>query len=328
VVIPVHEDSFASVIAYALASNEYSRSLNNSIRQSAVGDEQDATVGKDAFDATQQSNDAERLNGRESNIANAQSQKLTAQFDDEDEDREEENEEQATDVKSTNYGLTSLMKNFSNNDDVTQKLDTDMFGTSGKNPSSRSMFNRSNNSTGNTDNNVEAPVGPSEGMNNINASEETTRSGLRSQSDAPTYLDPDDDNNSDADGISTNEKLMMSQDKSNIRIRFNDYDDRGHLTCKFQCQVYYAKQFEAVRTCFFNEEFSIDNFVRALAMTARWNTQGGKSGASFAKTMDERLVIKAISKVELQMFLDFAPAYFGRFDSCSEPFFLKASCVY
>ena len=38
---------------------------------------------------------------------------------------------------------------------------------------------------------------------------------------------------------------------------------------------------------------------------------GGKSGAAFSKTSDDRFVIKCISKVELQMFLEFAPAYFG-----------------
>jgi 1-phosphatidylinositol-3-phosphate 5-kinase len=37
---------------------------------------------------------------------------------------------------------------------------------------------------------------------------------------------------------------------------------------------------------------------------------GGKSGARFAKSSDERFVVKNVSKVELQMFLDFAPAYF------------------
>lgn len=45
-------------------------------------------------------------------------------------------------------------------------------------------------------------------------------------------------------------------------------------------------------------------------MSARWGAQGGKSGAHFSKSMDERFVVKVISKVELQMFLDFAPAYF------------------
>eukprot|EP00981_Chlorochromonas_danica_P012757 scaffold5387_cov251-Ochromonas_danica.AAC.7 len=109
------------------------------------------------------------------------------------------------------------------------------------------------------------------------------------------------------------ERQLTSQDKSNIRVRFDDYDDQGNHVCKFQCQVYRAKQFEALRTCYFHDEDCRENFIRSLAMTNRWVAQGGKSGAAFAKTSDERLVIKVVSRVELQMFLDFAPAYFGEF---------------
>ena len=43
------------------------------------------------------------------------------------------------------------------------------------------------------------------------------------------------------------------------------------------------------------------------------HTQGGKSKAKFAKTLDDRFVVKMISNVELQMFLEFAPAYFGMY---------------
>ena len=46
-------------------------------------------------------------------------------------------------------------------------------------------------------------------------------------------------------------------------------------------------------------------------MSNTWQTQGGKSKAKFAKTLDDRFVVKMISNVELQMFLEFAPAYFG-----------------
>jgi hypothetical protein len=41
-----------------------------------------------------------------------------------------------------------------------------------------------------------------------------------------------------------------------------------------------------------------------------WDANGGKSGAAFAKTADGRFVVKCISRTELQMFLDCAPAYF------------------
>ena len=130
---------------------------------------------------------------------------------------------------------------------------------------------------------------------------------------------------------------MISQNKSYIRVRFDDMDDRGNILCKFQCQVYWATQFEAVRACYLKDAGSPparseaggvaatgavpeaaaglsfnDNFVRSLAMSERWSASGGKSGASFAKSLDERFILKVISKVELQMFLEFAPAYFGK----------------
>jgi len=45
-------------------------------------------------------------------------------------------------------------------------------------------------------------------------------------------------------------------------------------------------------------------------MARPWNAQGGKSGATFLKTTDGRFVIKQITRTELQMFLEYAPAYF------------------
>eukprot|EP01038_Epipyxis_sp_PR26KG_P010221 gene10221-13751_t len=112
---------------------------------------------------------------------------------------------------------------------------------------------------------------------------------------------------------SNNEKQMTSQSKSYIRHRFDDVDERGNVLCKFQCQIHWAKQFEAVRACYFNDydpDSNNENFIRSLAMTSRWSATGGKSGAAFSKSSDDRLVVKVISRVELQMFLEFAPAYF------------------
>lgn len=110
---------------------------------------------------------------------------------------------------------------------------------------------------------------------------------------------------------SLNEKQMLSQDKSYIRHRFDDLDEKGAVLCKFQCQTFWSIQFEALRQCYFQGEDS-SCFVRSLAASRDWSAQGGKSGASFSKTSDDRFVSKCISKVELQMFLEFAPAYFGK----------------
>ena len=52
------------------------------------------------------------------------------------------------------------------------------------------------------------------------------------------------------------------------------------------------------------------NYVKSLSSAATWDAIGGKSGASFSRTADERFIVKCISRTELQMFLDCAPAYF------------------
>ena len=75
------------------------------------------------------------------------------------------------------------------------------------------------------------------------------------------------------------------------------------------CESHCAVQFEAVRTAFLKEENN-EGYVRSLAMSRKWVAQGGKSGATFSKSFDERFILKVISRVELQMFLEFAPAYF------------------
>lgn len=52
--------------------------------------------------------------------------------------------------------------------------------------------------------------------------------------------------------------------------------------------------------------FFSDSYIRSLCMTTKWDAKGGKSGATFSKTADERFVVKFITKTELQMFLDCA----------------------
>jgi hypothetical protein len=279
---------------------------------------------------------------------------------DEEDDEDEEEEEDLTVTTNlkrkgggNNYGITKLMNDFNNSDEVNAQhghQDVSAFG-GGNNrhlfgPSSaKHPHNHQHDDDSGVDSQhlhlhltTDEPLSPrslpseptlvdNDNHNNYNnnnsqqssrpLTNHTTSTSEKSSSSSSRLPDKkgtdggSNDNNSSS--VSSNEKQLLSQDKSIIRHRFDDYDDRGMLTCKFQCQIYYAKQFEAMRNCYFKDDdnLSRDNYIRSLALTARWSAQGGKSGASFSKTMDERLVIKVISKVELQMFLDFAPAYFG-----------------
>jgi 1-phosphatidylinositol-3-phosphate 5-kinase len=63
------------------------------------------------------------------------------------------------------------------------------------------------------------------------------------------------------------------------------------------------------------------SYIRSLATSFAWAASGGKSGAAFSRTTDDRFVIKCISRTELQMFLDCAPAYFEVSQASSAHYF-------
>ena len=112
------------------------------------------------------------------------------------------------------------------------------------------------------------------------------------------------------------ERRMLVRNKSHIKHTFRDFDEEGQLTCKFVCTSYWATQFDAVRQAFLSEangqgcDKVEQDYIESLSSAYSWAASGGKSGASFARTSDDRFVIKCISRTELQMFLDCAPAYF------------------
>ncbi|KAL6844252.1 hypothetical protein ACP4OV_025925 [Aristida adscensionis] len=51
-------------------------------------------------------------------------------------------------------------------------------------------------------------------------------------------------------------------------------------------------------------------YITSLSRCKKWDAQGGKSKAFFAKTMDDRFIIKQIKKTEFESFIEFAPDYF------------------
>ena len=118
------------------------------------------------------------------------------------------------------------------------------------------------------------------------------------------------------------ERRMLIRNKTHIKHTFRDFDEKGQVTCKFVCTSYWATQFQAVREVFLSPKPEGDesntssgsdieqSYIESLSSAATWAASGGKSGASFSRTSDHRFVIKCISRTELQMFLDCAPAYF------------------
>ncbi|KAJ3413991.1 1-phosphatidylinositol-3-phosphate 5-kinase [Chytridiales sp. JEL 0842] len=99
-------------------------------------------------------------------------------------------------------------------------------------------------------------------------------------------------------------------------IKFQFWDGPTRLDCK----AYYADQFDALRrNCGFETQY-----VQSLSQSVKWEALGGKSGSTFLKTKDDRLILKQLSKPEMDALLKFAPSYFTYI---SEAFFHKLPTV-
>ncbi|XP_071686075.1 1-phosphatidylinositol-3-phosphate 5-kinase FAB1B-like isoform X2 [Rutidosis leptorrhynchoides] len=93
-----------------------------------------------------------------------------------------------------------------------------------------------------------------------------------------------------------------------LHARVDFADDGPPLgKVKYSVTCYYAKRFEALRRICCPSEF---DYIRSLSRCKKWGAQGGKSNVFFAKTLDDRFIIKQVTKTELESFIKFAHAYF------------------
>ena len=92
-----------------------------------------------------------------------------------------------------------------------------------------------------------------------------------------------------------------------------------HFRCEFEsgstrlwCKILFAEQFDALRrTCACDV-----SVVESLSRCFKWDSSGGKSGSAFLKTRDHRLVVKQLSRFEMDAFSKFAPQYFAYMSQC------------
>ena len=105
--------------------------------------------------------------------------------------------------------------------------------------------------------------------------------------------------------LSSHEDLSNSKG-THFRLSFDD-DASPTDSTKFSVTCYFAKQFAALRKKCCPSDI---DYIRSISRCKRWSAQGGKSNVYFAKTMDERFIIKQVTKTELDSFVDFAPHYF------------------
>lgn len=96
---------------------------------------------------------------------------------------------------------------------------------------------------------------------------------------------------------------LFTDTKKSPHLRLSFGDDK----VKFSVTCYYTELFESLRKKCCPSEV---DFVRSLSRCKRWKAQGGKSNVYFAKSLDDRFIVKQVTKTELESFEEFAPEYF------------------
>ncbi|PWN31702.1 SAICAR synthase-like protein [Meira miltonrushii] len=97
------------------------------------------------------------------------------------------------------------------------------------------------------------------------------------------------------------ESALRQAEGTHLSFQFTSGDSR------FSIRVLFTEQFDALRmACECNQ-----TFVQSLARCWNWSDcSGGKSGAAMMKTLDDRFIIKQLSRAEMDAFASNAGAYF------------------
>lgn len=137
-------------------------------------------------------------------------------------------------------------------------------------------------------------------------------SSLMSQSSDEMAHEPYKSSGSSEDGISylsgSRSSLVMDpivMKAMHARVSFCDEGPMGKVRHTVTC--YYPKPFDALRRISCPSEV---DYIRSLSRCKKWGAQGGKSNVFFAKSLDDRFIIKQVTKTELESFIKFAPEYF------------------
>ncbi|KAM5265851.1 1-phosphatidylinositol 3-phosphate 5-kinase isoform 10-T10 [Hipposideros larvatus] len=104
----------------------------------------------------------------------------------------------------------------------------------------------------------------------------------------------------EVDGGDTQKKQLTNP---HVELQFSD------ANAKFYCRLYYAGEFHKMREVILGS--SEEDFICSLSHSSPWQARGGKSGAAFYATEDDRFILKQMPRLEVQSFLDFAPHYFN-----------------
>lgn len=84
---------------------------------------------------------------------------------------------------------------------------------------------------------------------------------------------------------------------------------------KYSVICLYSSEFHHLRSRCCGSEV---DYIASLSRCRNWDAKGGKSKSFFAKTLDDRFIIKEIKKTEFEAFIKFAPSYFRYMNECYE----------
>ncbi|CAH1099797.1 unnamed protein product [Psylliodes chrysocephalus] len=96
--------------------------------------------------------------------------------------------------------------------------------------------------------------------------------------------------------------------KAHVEVQFQDGNSN------FFCRVYLAEKFAALRAAVL--PMAEEGYIRSLSRSVQWNARGGKSGSNFSKTVDDRFILKEMSKSEVHLFLESSSNYFAYMSKC------------
>ncbi|XP_062191720.1 putative 1-phosphatidylinositol-3-phosphate 5-kinase FAB1C [Phragmites australis] len=109
------------------------------------------------------------------------------------------------------------------------------------------------------------------------------------------------------EGSSPSQEEQLDSKGTHFKFSFDDESPISPDKAKFSVVCYFEKHFAALRKKCCPKDI---DYIRSLSRCKRWSAQGGKSNVYFAKTMDERFIIKQVTRTELDSFVEFAPQYF------------------
>ncbi|KAJ0235498.1 putative 1-phosphatidylinositol-3-phosphate 5-kinase FAB1D [Hirschfeldia incana] len=125
------------------------------------------------------------------------------------------------------------------------------------------------------------------------------------------FLDKDQDSKQSVDrevsrySSESTSRLEIPPPPPEVLVTFGSLKSVGKP--KYSIVCLYADDFRDLRKRCCSSEL---DYIASLSRCKPWDAKGGKSKSVFAKTLDDRFIVKEIKKTEYESFVTFAPEYF------------------